>query len=164
MSLNVERRNAKKRIPVRPSEESVNMQIRYLVFLQGSRGQVIADALIDTGAEVSMMSTGAAQEVGAWLTNYNQALTGIHGDTRTFPVVVANIEFSALKVGGRFAFAMSDFTSEVIIGMDVLKPLGISVDTASHELSVKNPVWEAFKTLAAIGVIVVGGVKLLEPK
>lgn len=140
------------------------MQIRYPVFLQGSRGQVIANALIDTGAEVSVMPTGAAQEVGAWLTNYNQALTGIHGDTRAFAVVVANIEFSALKVAGRFAFAMSDFTSEVIIGMDVLRPLGISVDTASHELSVKNAVWEAFKTLAAIGVIVVGGVKLLEPK
>jgi hypothetical protein len=48
--------------------------------------------------------------------------------------------------------------------MDVLKPLGISVDTASHQLSVKNEVWEAFKTLAAIGILVVGGVKLLEPK
>lgn len=69
--------NAKKRIPVRFSEKSVNMQIRYPVFLQGSRGQVISNALIDTGAEVSVMPTGAAQEIGAWLTNYNQALTGI---------------------------------------------------------------------------------------
>jgi predicted aspartyl protease len=125
---------------------------------------VTADALIDTGAELSMMPTGVAQAVGAWLTNYTQALTGIHGDSRTFPVVVADIAFSDLKVGGRFAFAMSNFTSETIIGMDVLKPLGISVDTASHQLSVKNEVWEAFKTLAAIGVLVIGGVKLLEPK
>ena len=79
------------------------------------------------------------------------------------PIIVACVYFPSLKgIGGRFPFVMDSTGRKLIIGMDILKPLEITIDTKTHQLSVKNEIWEAFKTLSAIGVLVVGGVKLLE--
>lgn len=138
------------------------MRIYNPIQLKASRGQVNCNCLIDTGAEVSFIPSSAASKVGAWVTNYSQTVTGVHQDTKTFPVVLVDAYFADLSVGGRFPFVMSELTQEIIIGMDVLKPLGVSIDTATNRLSVKSEVWEAFKALAAIGVLVVGGIKLLE--
>jgi predicted aspartyl protease len=138
------------------------MRIYHPIQLRASRCGFARNALVDTGAELSMIPSETASAVGAWLTNYSQALTGVHQDTKSFPVVLVDISFPALNVGGRFPFAMSNLMTEVIIGMDVLKPLGISIDTTTSQLSVKNEVWEAFKTLAGIGVLVVGAIKILD--
>jgi len=46
--------------------------------------------------------------------------------------------------------------------MDVLKSLGINIDTKTEELSIKHEVWEAFKTLSGIGVAFFLGVKIIE--
>lgn len=138
------------------------MRIYHSIQLQASRAQAPYNALIDTGAEISMIPSSAASVVGAWRTDYTQSVTGVHQDTKTFPMVVAYLSFPDLNVGGRFPFVMSGLSQEVVIGIDILKPLGISIDTATNRLSVKSEVWEAFKTLAALGVLVVGGIKILE--
>jgi hypothetical protein len=109
-----------------------------------------------------MVPSSAASAIGAWRTNYSQTVTGVHQDTKTLPVVLVDLYFPDLSIGGRFPLAMSDLQQEVIIGMDVLRPLGVSIDTVTGQISVKNEVWEAFKTLATIGVLVVGGIKMLE--
>jgi hypothetical protein len=109
-----------------------------------------------------MIPSTEASAVGAWLTSYSQTVAGVHQDTKTLRVVLVDLCFPDLSVGGRFLLAMSDLQQEVIIGMDVLRPLGVSIDTVTGQISVKNEVWEAFKTLAAIGVLVVGGIKMLE--
>ena len=57
---------------------------------------------------------------------------------------------------------ISDVEKEPIIGMDVLKPLGIGIETKTGELSIKNEIWEAFKTISGIGVAFFLGVKILE--
>jgi len=43
-----------------------------------------------------------------------------------------------------------------------LKPLGIGIETKTGELSIKNEIWEAFKTISGIGVTFFLGVKILE--
>lgn len=138
------------------------MRIYHRVELQAAHARVVSNALIDTGAELSMIPSSAASMVGAWLTNHSQSVVGVHQDTRTFPLVLVDVSFGDLRVGGRFAFVMSDIVNEVIIGMDVLKRLGLSIDVAADELSVKNRAWEVFKTVAAVGVLILGGAKVLE--
>jgi predicted aspartyl protease len=137
------------------------MRIRERVNVQGGFGEAMTDGLVDTGAELSMIPASLAGRIGAWTTAYQRTVLGVHQDARTLPIMVVTLTFPRLKVAGQFLFAMADVGEELILGMDVLAPLGISVDTGTQDLSVRNEVWEAFKTLAALGVLVVGGVKLL---
>ena len=139
------------------------MSIYADIKLQGARNEIIKRALIDTGAEISLMPLSIAANIGAWRTNQQTNVVGVHGEAKTLPIIVAYLYFPSLNnIGGQFAFAMSNTGQEVIVGMDILKPLGITIDTKTYQLLVKNEIWEAFKTLAAIGVLVIGGVKLLE--
>ncbi len=138
------------------------MQIYHRVTLRGGRTEVVESALIDTGAELSLLPSRLAGWIGAWLTNYETTVVGVHGDGKTLPIVVSDLAFPQLNnVGGRFAFVVSESEGPLIVGMDILKPLGITIDTTNHQLGVKNEVWEAFKTLAGVGVLVVGGLKIL---
>ena len=139
------------------------MRIYANVRLQGANNESVENAIIDTGAEISLMPSRIAVNIGAWCTNQQMNVVGVHGEARTLPIIVAHLHFPALNdVGGQFAFVMSNTERELLIGMDILNPLGITIDTQTHQLSIKNEIWEAFKTLAAVGVIIYGGVKLLE--
>jgi len=139
------------------------MRIYADVTLQGARNGIIEKALIDTGAEISLIPLSVAANIGAWRTNQQTNVVSVHGEDRTLPIIVAHLYFPSLNnIGGQFAFAMSNTGQELIVGMDILKPLGITIDTKTHQLSVKNEIWEAFKTLSAVGVLFVGGVKLFE--
>ena len=120
-------------------------------------------ALVDTGAELSLIPSSIARNIGAWSTSQQTNVVGVHGQGRILPIVVANLYFPLLNdVGGEVVFAMSDAEQELIIGMDILRPLGIIVDTKTGKLSIKNEIWEAFKTLATVGVLVWGGIKVLQ--
>ena len=133
------------------------------VKLKGARGEITKAALIDTGAERSLMPLSTAVNIGAWGTNQQTNVVGVHEQARTLSIIVAYLHFPSLSnIGAQFAFAMSNKGQELIVGMDILKPSGITIDTTTHQLSVKNEIWEAFKTLAAVGVFVYGGLKLLE--
>ena len=139
------------------------MRIYVDVKVGGETGEVIENALVDTGAEISLMPLSIATNIGAWSTNQQTNVVGVHGQARILPIVVAYLYFPSLKnVGGQFAVAMSNTEQELIVGMDILKPLGITIDTKTHQLSVKNETWEAFKTLATVGVLIYGGIKILE--
>ena len=149
------------------------MRIYPDVKLQGERNEIIERGLIDTGAEISLMPLSIAAKIGAWRTNQQTNVVGIHGEGRTLPIIVAHLYFPSLNnIGGKFPFAMSnteqelsvgmDIEQKLIVGMDILKPLGITIDTKTHQLSVKSEIWEAFKTLTTVGVLVYGGLKLLD--
>lgn len=139
------------------------MNIYYNVKLQGARNEIMVNGLIDTGAEISLMPLSIGVKIGAWGTNQQINVVGIHGESRTLPIIVARLYFPQLNhMGGQFAFAMSNTGQEIIVGMDILNPLGISIDTKTHQLSVKNAIWEAFKELSASGVLFIAGVKLLQ--
>jgi Retroviral aspartyl protease. len=121
--------------------------MRIDVKLHGARDGIVETALIDTGAEISLMPLSIAANIGAWRTNQQANVVGVYGEARTLPIIVAYLYFPSLNnIGGQFVFAMSSNTGqELIVGMDILKPLGITIDTKTHQISVKNEIWEAFK-------------------
>ena len=139
------------------------MRIYVEVQLQGETNSTSHSALVDTGAELSLIPSSIARNIGAWNTSQQTNVVGVHGQGRILPIVVANLYFPSLNnAGGEVAFAMSDVEQELIVGMDILRPLGIIVDTKTSKLSIKNEIWEAFKTLATVGVLVWGGIKALQ--
>jgi len=126
------------------------------------REKIRVRALIDTGADISIIPSSIAYRIGAWHTNQQTTIVGVHGKAKMLPLVSAYLYFPFLNnKGGKFIFAMNN-REEPIVGMDILRPIGITINTKTHQLSIKNEVWEAFKTLAAVGVIVWGGIKLFE--
>ena len=133
------------------------------VKFRGARGETIRESLIDTGASISLIPRELAITVGAWRTSQYINVTGVHGKSRVLPIGKIGIFFPTLEdKGGYFFVAVSDVEKEPIIGMDVLKPLGIGIETKTGELSIKNEIWEAFKTISGIGVAFFLGVKILE--
>lgn len=131
------------------------MRIYEQILFQGAETKIIENALIDTGAEISLIPKGLANTIGAWHTNQNMDIIGVHNHKRTLPIGIANIYFSSLDdVGGQFSIAISDLEEEPLIGMDIMRPLGININTRTHKVTVNNEIWEAFKTLSGI---IVGG-------
>ena len=85
------------------------MRIYSDVRLQGATSETTKAALIDTGAEISMLPFNVAVDIGAWRTNQQADVVGVHGESRTLPIVAAHLYFPLLKdIGGRFIFVMSD--------------------------------------------------------
>ena len=139
------------------------MKIYKCVKFKGKHTETTKKALIDTGADISLIPSKLASIIGAWHTNQWVDIVGVHGQSRKLPVGKIGIFFPELgDKGGYFLVAVSNIEKVPIIGMDILKPLGISIDTKTGELSIKNEIWEAFKTLSAIGVVFFLGVKVLE--
>jgi len=133
------------------------------VKIGGARARLIVRSLVDTGAEISLLPVNLARRIGAWKTKRQITVVGVHNQSRTLQLIVCRIWVPSLgNIGGRVPFAMTDNDQEPIIGMDVLKPMGISINTKTGVLSVQNEVWEAFKTLAGAGVAFYAGISLLE--
>ncbi len=139
------------------------MRIYQVIRFQGARNQTEERALIDTGADISMIPLRLAAMISAWQTNQTINISGVHGQSRTLPLGVARIYFPSLNdIGGQFYIAISNIEQEPIIGMDILRPLGVSIDIRNGRLLVQNEIWEAFKTLAGVGVLTFVGIKILE--
>jgi hypothetical protein len=133
------------------------------VKLRGESNEIVLSALVDTEGETSMMHSTIARNLGVWLTNVLTNVEDVDGEVKTLPIVVAYLNFpSLMDIGGEFAFAMREEGEGLIVGRDILELLGITVDDRTHQLSIKNETWEAFKTLADVGVLIYAGVKRLE--
>jgi len=133
------------------------------VEFKGARGETLIKSLIDTGADISLIPPKIARQIGAWRTNQTINVKGIHGQSKVLPLCVVDIFFPSLNnIGGRFGVVVSDTEDTPMIGMDILKLLGITIDTKLNRLYVRNEIWEAFKTLAGVGLLIYGGLKLLE--
>ena len=129
------------------------MRIYEPVRVEGQTQASDASALIDTGADVSLLPQALAGTIGAWPTGHEMGLRGVHGESEVHPLVIANLFFPGLgDVGAQCFFAMSR-ENELIIGMDILRALGISIDTATQTLSIRNEAWESLKTITTTGVI-----------
>jgi predicted aspartyl protease len=136
------------------------MRIYKDVRFKGAKGGIIKQSLIDTGASISLVPVELANSVGAWHTNQNLNIVGVHGQKRKLPLEKMGIFFPDLEnKGGYLVVSVSDIEETPIIGMDILKPLGINIDTKTGELSIKNEIWEAFKTLSGIGIAVLKTMK-----
>ena len=131
------------------------MRIYEQILFKGAETEIIENALIDTGADISMIPKGLANTIGAWRTNQNMDIIGVHNNKRTLPIGIANIYFSSLdNIGSQFSIVISDLEEKPLIGMDIMRPLGININTRTHKVTVNNETWEAFKTLSGI---IVGG-------
>jgi len=139
------------------------MRIYKPIKFKGARGETIRESLIDTGASISLIPKELAITVGAWPTDLNVNVRGVHGESRSLPIGRIGTFFPELgDKGGYFLVAVSDVEKKPVIGMDILKPLGVTIDTKTGELSIKNEIWEAFKTISGIAVAVFFGVKISE--
>lgn len=139
------------------------MRIYKPIKFRGAHGETTRESLIDTGADISLIPRELAITVGAWRTSQYVNVTGVHGQSRDLPIGKIGVFFPTLgDKGGHFFVAVTDVEKEPIIGMDVLKLLGISIEAKTGELSIKNEIWEAFKTLSTIGVSFFLGVRILE--
>ena len=132
------------------------------ILVGGVNGTIKKQALVDTGAEVSLMPEHIAVQIGAWETNQNMSIVDANMNTKTLPIIAAFIGFPELsKDVYKFPFGMHDLNQEIILGMDILKPTGINIDTKNNKLTVKNEIWEAFKTIAGTGLLVYGGIRII---
>lgn len=133
------------------------------VRIGGVRERVIVHCLVDTGAEISLLPVNLARHIGVWETKRQITVVCVHNQSRTLQLIDCRIWFPSLgNVDGQVRFAMTDNDQEPIIGMDVLKRIGISINTKTGVLSIQNEVWEVFKTFAGAGLALYAGINLLE--
>ena len=107
-----------------------------------------------TGADISIIPEALALQVGAPLTGKKMFIIDAHGNTEPHFLARSFVNFPSLNnAGGLFVVALKSDDSDPLIGIDVLKVLGISIDTSEKKLSINNKAWEVFKTLSAVGAI-----------
>ena len=56
------------------------MRIHVDVVLKGAQGEATQKALIDTGAELSLLPATSSNTIRPWATNITQNVRGVHGD------------------------------------------------------------------------------------
>lgn len=118
-------------------------------------------SLIDTGANISSLPADFAELIGVHPTGGVQSIVFGNNAAQSFPVAAVNVYFPTLdNRGGTFGVAIKPGDAQPIIGMDIMVPLGISIDTASQTLRIHDPAWEAFKEVAGGAVLVGGGIAL----
>jgi predicted aspartyl protease len=130
------------------------MQIRKKLIIEGSRQENV-DALIDTGASVTLLPKNIADKIGVKYTGETQSLGGaFEGLGDVADVAVVNIRFPFLNNLNYLArVAVSAKAKDILIGLDILNPLSIIVDTKTHELRIKNESADAIiGGLALVGV------------
>ena len=138
------------------------MQIRKDIILEGAKSKCV-NALIDTGASITLLPKKLADEIGARYTGEKQPLSGIFDNSGDVgEVAIINVKFPFLNNLNYLArVAVSAKATDVLIGLDVLNPLKMTIDTDTHELSVKNEVVEFGKaSLMIVGGVVVAGLIL----
>lgn len=139
------------------------MRIYQNIRFHGAINTVYGKALIDTGADISMIPLGLAEMIGALHICKVINIRGVFGQDRTLPLRTMCICFPSLKnIGMQIPVAVSDVEQIPIIGMDVLKPLGITIDTKTGQLSVKHEGWEVFKTMAGVVAIIIFGAEVVD--
>lgn len=124
------------------------------VTFTGSQGTTTVTAIIDTGATTTLLPRSIAADIGTHATGFRRWVGGIAGG-EDMEFAIAGVTFPTLGKGNQILVAISDNFPVPLIGMDVMSPMGITIDTESGEFKLNNKLWEAFKTVSA--VVVAGG-------
>lgn len=146
------------------------MDITKPVKFKGEFGELTVDSLIDTGASISIIPLDIAQQIGAWKTNDQMQIIGVNNQSSLLPLGAVIVQFPMFNnIGGKLVIPVSDKETRPIIGMDIMNPLGIIIDTKTRTLNLRGHENENSKDiLAGIGTatLFVGGsflvIKLLE--
>ena len=119
--------------------------------IEGDGEFLTVDAIIDIGADLTMIPSGIAWKVGAKATGETIPITGVHGQAIDHPISYVNLKFPKLKnAGGDFSVVVTDSLPNPLIGMDVLGPLRVRIESDEKELSIPNKGWEKFAKGATI--------------
>lgn len=134
------------------------MQILKDIILEGSKSKTVK-VVIDTGASMTLLPKKIADEIGVRYTGEKQPLGGAFESLNDIAeVAIVNIKFPFLNNLNYVAkVAVSTKAIGVLIGMDILNPLKIIIDTNTHQIVVKDEMKEAVKT----GLMIVGGAAVL---
>jgi predicted aspartyl protease len=105
----------------------------------GTRGQERVRAVIDTGAERSLLPSALLELVGAEWTDETITVAGWSGETSELRTALVEVRFPSLGWrGARLQVLERDDGGDVLIGMDVLHLLSLVIDTKSRKLAVKD--------------------------
>lgn len=129
------------------------MKIKKDIVFEGISGKSV-NAVIDTGASYTLLPKRIADEIGVRYTGERLKLGGAFlGLSDNTHIAIANIKFPFLNnLTYSSRIAVSERAKNTLIGMDVLNPLKIVVDTRTGELTIKDDLVE----LAKGGLMVVG--------
>ena len=133
------------------------MQIRKDIVLEGS-SSITANVLVDTGASMTLLPKSVADRIGVKYTGEQVSMSGAFagmGDMADVAVVSIRFPFlnNLLYVT---RVAVSTKANDILLGLDILNPLKMTIDTHTHEIVVKNEVIEVAKA----GLMVAGGIAI----
>lgn len=133
------------------------MQIRKDIILRGAKSKTV-NALIDTGASLTLIPKKIADEIEVKYLNKKQQMHGaFEGGEDIAEIAAIDMNFPFLEDLNYIAeVAVSSKATDVLIGLDILNPLKITIDTDTHELSIKNEIVDGVKN----GLAIVGGVAI----
>ena len=138
------------------------MQIRKKVVFEGSNSRVV-DALIDTGASMTLLPKKFADEIGVKYTGERRRFTGaFEGGYDNAYIANVNLRFPFLNDAYYSAvIAVSEKATEVLIGLDIFNALKIRIDSDTGHIVVKDETVDLVKDgLAIAGIVAIGIVVL----
>lgn len=134
------------------------MQIRETISFEGKKGSKSVEALIDTGAEVTLIPKSLADELIDEYLEKKLRLKSASGHVTEANVAYMKVGFPSLNnISYVGEIAIIDNNDTILIGLDILNALNIHVDSKNRTIYLSNETLEAAKT----GLAVVGGVALI---
>jgi predicted aspartyl protease len=91
-----------------------------------ARGEVAVQALLDSGADATMIPSAILQRIGARFARLHK-MRGVLGDAVAVELYFVEIQIGSYKIPAIRSIAV-DSTTEVIIGRDVLNQLIVTLD------------------------------------
>ena len=133
-------------------------QMKETVKIRGNKGEQQVEVLVDTGAEITRIPKSLADMVTTKYTGNSTTLISASGHRTTAKLVIIEVIFpslSNLKYVGEVAVVESG-TVDILLGFDILRSIGATIDTKLKKLIVKDELVEAAK----VGLMIVGGVAI----
>lgn len=108
-----------------------------LAGLRAGSAIVVPEALVDSGADATMLPISLLQQVKARFHD-TRTMRGVTGHRVTVDTYLVTIQIGANRIAGVEAIAMEE-SAEAILGRDVLNQLELTLVGPAHELWITWP-------------------------
>ena len=138
------------------------------MIIEGLRSTNVS-ALIDTGASYTMLPKQLADEIGVRYTGERVQLGGAFaGGSDNAYLAFATLKFPFFdNLTYMPKIAISEKATDILVGMDVLNPLKIVIDSHTGELTIKDEIVDLAKgglMIVGVGAVAYGIYKLFFDK